>query len=514
MVGRPLILIILDGWGVNPRKDSNAIALAQSPIWNATLSRYPQTTLDASGLAVGLRKGLMGNSEVGHMNIGAGRVVWQDITRIDKSIDDGSFFEKPAFTGAVSHIQSTGGALHLMGLLSEGGVHTSEKHYMALIDFIKRKGIAKDRSFFHVFLDGRDTPNNSGVEYVRRLQRKLDELNCGRIATVCGRYWAMDRDKRWERVERAFNALVIGEGKAGRDPVKVVEEAYKGGETDEFVSPTVIVDEAGAPVGKIANGDAVIFFNFRADRTREMVRALTEADFDGFPRKSYPNPHIATMTRYHEDFSFPIAFEPISLNNLLGQVIGRNGLSQLRIAETEKYAHVTFFFNGGSDTPCEREERILIPSPKVATYDMKPEMSAYEVTDRVVNSIERGLHDVIVLNYANPDMLGHTGLLPAAIKGVEAVDRSLGRVLSAIGKKGGVCLITADHGNCEQMIDYATGLPHTYHTTNPVPFIAVGSDLIGAKLRSGGSHKDISPTILRLLAIPQPAEMEGVSLIV
>lgn len=511
MRDKPLILIILDGWGINPRSDANAIAAAALPTWDMLRATYPMTTLDASGLAVGLRPGLMGNSEVGHMNMGAGRVIWQEITRIDRAIDDGSFFRKPAFTGIVEHLRRTGGALHVLGLVSEGGVHSSEKHYFALADFARNQGIAAGRLFYHALLDGRDTPLNSGHGFVKALMAKLG--NTGTVATVMGRYWAMDRDQRWDRVEKAWRAIVMGEGKRARHPLQAITEAYRAGETDEFISPIVMTDSRGEPVGGIRDGDAVIFFNFRADRAREISRALTEEPFTPFTRPVFPKILLATMTSYHEKFTHPVAFEPISLNNLFGSIVSERGLAQLRIAETEKYAHVTFFFSGGSDTPVKGEERILVPSPKVPTYDLQPEMSAGEVTERVLQSIRERRHDVTILNYANPDMVGHTGKIDAAIKAVEAVDGCLGRVISAINDAGGTALVTADHGNVEQMIDYATGAPHTYHTTFPVPFIVAGNDLRGATLRGSGSHKDIAPTMLRLLGIPQPREMEGESLI-
>jgi 2,3-bisphosphoglycerate-independent phosphoglycerate mutase len=451
----------------------------------------------------------MGNSEVGHLNIGAGRVVWQENTRIDRAIEDGSFFEIPAFKGAVENIKRTGGALHLMGLVSEGGVHSSETHYFALIDFAKREGVSKEKLFIHAFLDGRDTPPTSGINFVKSLQRKLDETGIGRIATIAGRYWGMDRDKRWERLEKSYDSIILGVGEKAKDPIQAIETAYKNKETDEFIKPIVIVGKDDESISKVKDGDSFIFFNFRADRTREMTRAIMEENFSEFTRKAKRAVYFATMTKYHQEFRYPVAFEPVILKNLLGEILSKEGFKQLRIAESEKYAHVTFFFNGGSDTKFKGEERILVPSPKIPTYDLKPEMSAYEVTEKVIPAIETKKFDVIILNYANPDMVGHTGILPAAVKAVEAVDDCLGRVLSAISNVGGIAFVTSDHGNCEQMIDYETGSPHTYHTTNPVPFIAVGDRFIGTKLRDYGSLKDIAPTMLSILGVNIPSDMEG-----
>ena len=483
-------LIILDGWGINPRKDFNSIELGRTPYWHGLISKYPTTHLEASGESVGLRAGLMGNSEVGHVNMAAGRVVWQEITRIDKSIDDGSFRKNGAF-------RDLPGTVHLVGLVSDGGVHSDEKHYLELVEMFK------GRHLFHVLLDGRDTPNDAGAGYVARLVERG-----ARIGSIMGRYWAMDRDKRWGRVEKAYHAITCGEGEVqAEDPVQAVRDAYARGETDEFVKPIVFGSKMG-------DGDSVLFFNFRADRARELTRALTEADFKDFPRRATPKIRYVSMTRYHEDWDhLPRAFEPQPITRLFGQVVAERKLRQLRIAETEKYAHVTFFFNGGTDVPFDGEERMLVPSPKVATYDLKPEMSAFEVTDKVVEAVDSDRFDAMVLNYANPDMVGHTGILEAGMKAVEAVDRCLERTVERAKAKGWAVLITADHGNCEQMRDYETGQAHTYHTTNPVPFVVVSDDRVGQKLRGGESFKCIAPTMLDVMALERPEEMIGRSLL-
>ena len=483
-------LVILDGWGINPRKDANSIELGATPFWHDLISKYPMAELDASGESVGLRAGLMGNSEVGHTNMAAGRVVWQEITRIDKSIDEGSFRKNPAFRDLT-------GTVHLMGLVSDGGVHSDEKHYLELVEMFK------DRHRFHVFLDGRDTPYDAGVGYVKNLVDRG-----AKIGTICGRYWAMDRDKRWDRVEKAYHAIVCGEGevRAG-DPVQAVKDAYAAGETDEFVKPRVFGS-------KVEDGDSVVFFNFRADRARELTRALMEPDFKEFDRKAWPKVKYASMTRYHEEWGhLPCAFQPQTLDRLLGRIVSDRKGRQLRIAETEKYAHVTFFFNGGTDTPFPGEDRVLVPSPKVATYDLKPEMSAFELTDKVVDALGSDRFEFMVLNYANPDMVGHTGILEAGMKAVAAVDQCLKRVIEAARKKHWTVLVTADHGNCEQMVDYDTGQPHTYHTTNPVPFVVVGDPYVGSKLRTGEAFKAIAPTVLHLMGLEKPAGMESRSLL-
>ncbi|HYF00873.1 MAG TPA: 2,3-bisphosphoglycerate-independent phosphoglycerate mutase [Planctomycetota bacterium] len=492
MTKRRVALVVLDGWGINPKKDANPIELGRTPHWHRLLSRYPATALDASGESVGLRSGLMGNSEVGHMNMAAGRVIWQEITRIDKAIDDGTFRRKECF-------RDLPGTVHLMGLVSDGGVHSDEKHYLELVDMFR------GRHVFHAFLDGRDTPNNAGAGYVKRLVEKG-----ANIKTICGRYWAMDRDKRWDRVEKAWRALVLGEAEAkAEDPVKAVEQAYAAGETDEFVKPRIV----GAPA-PIKDGDSVVFFNFRADRARELTSALVQDTFDGFKRPSFPKVKFVSMTQYHEDWKhLCCAFPPQALDRLYGEIVADRKLKQLRIAETEKYAHVTFFFNGGTDTALPGEERILVQSPKVATYDLQPEMSAPELTDKVVAAMQSDAFDTMVLNYANADMVGHTGILPAAVKAVEALDGCLERLTQTAAKKGWTVLITADHGNVEQMVDYETGQPHTYHTTNPVPFLLVDEAFVGQTLRSGDGFKAIAPTLLDLLGIQKPESMEGKSLL-
>lgn len=513
---RPIILIILDGWGINPRSDGNAIAQADPPFYRHLLERYPHTELLASGEAVGLPDDQMGNSEVGHLNIGAGRIVYQELTRINKALTDGSFYTNPALQSALSAAEREGSTLHLLGLLSDGGVHSHIEHLLALLEMARRKGIPRLR--VHPFLDGRDTPPQSALGYLEAVERALVErMPAGgdwKIATVIGRYYAMDRDQRWERTEQAYRAIVSGIGKAETSAVEAIEKAYAEQVTDEFIKPVVIV-ENGAPVGKIEDRDSVIFFNFRADRARQLTRALTEENFSSFVRSVFPKlSTMVTLTRYDEKFTLPVAFAPTSLDQILAEVLSKRGLRQLRIAETEKYAHVTYFFNGGRETPFEGEERILIPSPKeVATYDQKPQMSAYEVTDEVVRQVERGRFDLIVLNFANPDMVGHSGILKAAMQAVEVIDRCLEKIVTATLRVGGAVLITADHGNLEQMIDYKTGAPHTAHTTLPVPFILISEGREKAKLRSG-IHADIAPTILDLMGIQKPVQMDGGSLIV
>jgi len=509
---RPVVLIILDGWGINPRTEGNAIALARTPVYDALLREYPNTTLNASGESVGLPEGQMGNSEVGHLNIGAGRVVYQDLTRIDKSIKDGDFQRNPVLLECMQKTRQASGRLHLMGLLSDGGVHSHIHHLFALIDMAKREGVQE--VYIHAFLDGRDTPPQSGAGYLRSLQDYLKEEGTGKIATVSGRYYAMDRDNRWERVEKAYHVMAAGEGVIAIDPAAAIEESYAAGVTDEFVLPTVITDPSGRPLATIRDGDGCLFFNFRADRARELTAALTSAEFSKFPRKVFPSlAAFASLKRYDETMPLPAAFSTTRLENIFGEVISKAGLRQFRIAETEKYAHVTYFFNGGGERPFPGEDRFLIPSPKeVATYDQKPEMSAYQVTEELELRIRSREYGFILVNYANPDMLGHTGVLDAAIKAVGVIDECLGRVLSAVNDVDGVACITSDHGDIEQMIDYNTGKPHTAHTTNLVPFIATQK---GLRLRQGpGIFADISPTLLELMGIGKPVEMTGMSLIV
>lgn len=524
VVPKPVILVILDGWGINPRTEANAIALANPPFYRRLLERYPHTELLASGEAVGLPDDQMGNSEVGHLNIGAGRVVYQELTRINKAIAEGAFLNNPALQSGLLAAEREGSALHLLGLLSDGGVHSHIDHLVALLEMARRKGLPKVR--VHPFLDGRDTPPQSALRYIETLERTLREKappnGDWKIATVIGRYYAMDRDKRWDRTEKAYQAMVAGKGAQETSAKAAIEKSYAAQITDEFVKPVVLVAPAPLPleahgraVGTIQDRDSLIFFNFRADRARQLTRALTEKDFSAFPREIFPTlSSVVTLTAYDETFHPPVAFAPTRLDHILGAVLSERGLRQLRIAETEKYAHVTYFFNGGRETPFEGEERILIPSPKeVATYDQKPQMSAYEVTEVVVRQIEGGRFDLIVLNFANPDMVGHSGILKAAIQAVEVIDRCLEKIVTAAQKAGGAVLITADHGNLEQMIDYETGEPHTAHTTLPVPFILISPEAKKIQLRSG-IHADIAPTILDLMRIPKPSEMDRDSLIV
>ncbi len=500
---KPLILMILDGFGIGPQK-GNAIRAASKPNLDRLFAENPVTQIGASGLDVGLPDGQMGNSEVGHTNIGAGRIVYQELTRITKSIQDGDFFRNPALLGAVDAAVESGHALHLMGLLSDGGVHSHNTHLYALLKLAKQRGCK--RVYLHAFLDGRDVPPASGKDFIADCQRQMRKIGVGSIATVMGRYYAMDRDRRWDRVKKAYDAMVLGSGVQNGDPAAAVEESYRDGVTDEFVLPVVC-----NPEGCVGPGDSVIFFNFRPDRARQITRAFVDPEFDGFGRtRGFFPLHFVCMAQY--DATLPnveIAFRPQQLKNTLAEIISKHGLTQLRVAETEKYAHVTFFFNGGVETVYPGEDRVLIDSPKVVTYDLKPEMSAYEVTDALLERIRSGKYDVIILNYANCDMVGHTGIFEAAKTAVEAVDACVGRVVGAIREQGGVALITADHGNAEQM-KAPDGSPFTAHTTNPVPFCVVGHS---CTLRSGGRLADIAPTILKLLGLPQPPEMTGKSLI-
>ena len=502
---QPLALIILDGFGCREETKGNAIAAARTPHLDRLMASCPHTRIGASGMDVGLPDGQMGNSEVGHTNIGAGRIVYQELTRITKSFDEGEALGNPALTAAMENARRPGQALHLMGLLSDGGVHSHIRHLYGLMEMARR--FAVERVYLHCFMDGRDVPPTSGIEFIAALQQKIKELGLGQIATVSGRYYAMDRDNRWERVKLAYDAIVNGECNKDPDPVAVMQKSYDAGVTDEFIVPTVVTEGAG-----IKAGDSVIFFNFRPDRARELTRTLVDPDFAGFEREKgfFPLTYIC-MTQY--DATMPnveVAYRPESLANTLGEYLSRLGKTQLRIAETEKYAHVTFFFNGGVEAPYEGEDRVLIPSPKVATYDLQPEMSAYAVTDEAVRRIENGRYDVIILNYANCDMVGHTGVFEAAVKAVEAVDTCLGRLLAALEKAGGRAFLTADHGNADQMAD-ENGAPFTAHTTNPVPFVAIGFGDI--KLRSGGRLADIAPTMLQAMGLPQPEEMTGRSLL-
>ena len=503
-------LIIMDGFGINPAHEGNAIYQQGTPHLDALKAKYPYTQLGASGMDVGLPDGQMGNSEVGHLNMGAGRIVYQELTRITKDIQDGEFFKKAPLIHALDTAKETGKAVHLMGLLSDGGVHSHNTHLYALLEMCKQRSV-KD-VYVHCFMDGRDVPPDSGKHYMEDICAYLKEVGVGKVATVSGRYYAMDRDNRWERVGKAYAAMVDGMGETCTCPVEAVEQSYAKGVTDEFILPTVVMED-GQPVGKIQSGDSVIFFNFRPDRAREITRALTEPDFDGFAHTYFPLYYV-TMTQYDATFSHVhVAFRPQTLENTLGEYVSRQGLKQFRIAETEKYAHVTFFFNGGVEAPNEGEDRVLIPSPKVATYDLQPEMSAYEVAEKAAERIRSGKYDLMILNFANPDMVGHTGVLEAAVKAVEAVDACVGTVVDAIREVGGEVIITADHGNAELMIDPKTGSPFTAHTTNIVPCILVSERYKTAKLREGGILADLAPTLLDLMGLEQPKEMTGKSLL-
>ena len=499
----------MDGYGVNARHEGNAIYSAKTPNMDKLLKEYPNSIIHASGMDVGLPDGQMGNSEVGHTNIGAGRIVYQELTRITKSITDGDFFENEALLKAVENCKKNKSSLHLMGLLSDGGVHSHINHLYGLLEMAKRNGLEK--VYVHCFMDGRDVSPTSGADFAESLVSKIRQIGTGAIASVMGRYYAMDRDNRWERVEKAYNAMVKGEGNKDTSAVNAIKNSYNDGVTDEFIVPTVITDDNGAPLAKISKNDSVVFFNFRPDRAREISRTIVDADFNGFEREFFET-FFVCMTQY--DASMPnveVAFKPQSLKNTFGEYISQKGLRQLRIAETEKYAHVTFFFNGGVEEVYNGEDRALINSPKVATYDLKPEMSAIEVTDEVVKRIESGEYDVIVLNFANCDMVGHTGVFEAAVKAVETVDECLGRTIDAIQKMGGVALVTADHGNADQMLDYETNDVFTAHTTNVVPLVMIGAE-DGLKLKNG-RLADLAPTLLDLMGLEKPEEMTGESLI-
>ncbi len=500
---KPLVLMILDGFGIAPQ-EGNAIAAAKKPNLDKIFAENPHTQIGASGMDVGLPDGQMGNSEVGHTNIGAGRIVYQELTRITKSAQDGDMDKNEALVKAMKNAKENGKALHFMGLLSDGGVHSHNSHLYALLEMAKRMGLEK--VFIHCFMDGRDVPPSSGKDYVADLLKKLDEIGVGKVATVMGRYYAMDRDNRWERVEKAYAAMVYGEGEQADCPLCAMQNSYDKEVTDEFVVPTVI--KGAEP---ISEGDSVIFYNFRPDRAREITRTLVDPDFTGFERKKgfFPLTYVC-MTQY--DATMPnvdVAYKPESLVNTFGEYISNKGLTQLRIAETEKYAHVTFFFNGGVEKQYPGEDRILVKSPAVATYDLQPEMSAYEVTDKMVKAVKSGKYDALILNYANCDMVGHTGVFEAAVKAVEAVDTCVGRVVEAVKEMGGCVLLTADHGNADRMVD-EDGTPFTAHTTNPVPFCVINHP---CELREGGRLADIAPTMLKILDLPQPAEMTGESII-
>jgi 2,3-bisphosphoglycerate-independent phosphoglycerate mutase len=506
---RPLALIILDGWGHREETEANAIAQACKPHWNELLATYPHTLISGSGRCVGLPEGQMGNSEVGHLNMGAGRIVHQDLTRIDLSIAQGDFFQNNVLTKAVDHAVKNQKAVHILGLLSPGGVHSHEQQIQAMIKLAAERHATQ--VYFHAFLDGRDTPPKSAGSSLTALTEYCKQLGTGQIASLIGRYYVMDRDKRWDRVQTAYDLLT--EGKAdyhASNAMAGLTLAYERGETDEFVKATTIYAEDKQPI-TVQDGDCVIFMNFRADRAREITQAFIDKDFHGFTRAVWPNVNFVTLTEYDATFAVPIAFPPERLDNLLGEYLSSLGLNQLRIAETEKYAHVTFFFNGGVETPYSNEDRILIPSPKVSTYDLKPEMSAFEVTDALVNAIKTEKYDVIICNFANPDMLGHTGNLAAAIQAIEVIDTCIGRIITALHDVGGEAIITADHGNAEMMFDHCTGQPHTAHTQELVPFIYVGRRARICK--TDGILSDIAPTMLYLLGIAQPNEMTGKSIV-
>ncbi|MBD0383945.1 2,3-bisphosphoglycerate-independent phosphoglycerate mutase [Paenibacillus sedimenti] len=502
---KPVALIILDGFGLRSEEQGNAVAHAKKPNYDRYWSTYPHTTLTACGEAVGLPEGQMGNSEVGHLNIGAGRTVYQDLTRISKSIRDGEFYDNETLLGAVRHAKTNGKKLHLYGLLSDGGVHSHIQHLFALLDLAKKEQL--DEVYIHAFLDGRDVAPDSAKKYMESLLNKIAEVGVGKIATVQGRYYAMDRDKRWERTEKSYRAMVYGDGPTYTDPMKAIIESYEKSVFDEFVMPTVIVGEDGKPVGLVESGDAVVFFNFRPDRAIQLSQVFTNEDFRGFDRgeNTAKNLYYVCLTLFSESVDGFVAYQPKDLDNTLGEVLAQNNLTQLRAAETEKYPHVTFFFSGGRDVELPGETRLLIASPKVATYDLKPEMSAYELADAVVTEIETERHDVIILNFANPDMVGHSGLLEPTVKAIEATDDCLGKVVEAVLAKGGVVCITADHGNAD-VVTNPDGTRNTAHTTNPVPFIVTDKSVT---LRDGGILADIAPTMLDFLGVQKPEQMTG-----
>lgn len=506
------VLMILDGYGLNDKKEGNAVYEAKTPVMDQLMKEYPFVEGNASGMAVGLPDGQMGNSEVGHLNMGAGRIVYQELTRITKEIQDGTFFENPALLHAVENCRKNDSALHLFGLLSDGGVHSHNTHVYGLLELAKRSGLSK--VYVHCFLDGRDTPPSSGKDYAQQLESRMQEIGVGEIASVTGRYYAMDRDNNYDRVERAYNALTKGEGETAQSGPDGIQASYDRGETDEFVKPTVVMKN-GAPVGLIQDKDSVIFFNFRPDRAREITRAFCDDNFQGFARGARKDLTFVCFSDYDPTIeNKEVAFHKIAVTNTFGEWLAANHMTQARIAETEKYAHVTFFFNGGVEEPNEGEDRILVNSPKeVATYDLKPEMSAYEVCDKLTQAIRSGQYDMIIINFANPDMVGHTGVEDAAVKAVEAVDECVGKAVEAVKEMDGILFICADHGNAEQLVDYETGAPFTAHTTNPVPFILVNYDP-AYTLREGGCLADIVPTLIETMGKEKPAEMTGSSLLI
>ena len=511
MSKKPTVLMILDGYGLNEKHQANAVYEANTPVMDKLMAECPFVNGNASGMAVGLPDGQMGNSEVGHLNMGAGRIVYQDLTKITKAIQDGDFFENEALLAACKNAKENDSALHLYGLVSDGGVHSHNTHIYGLLELAKRQGLKK--VYVHCFLDGRDTPPASGKEFVEELEAKMKEIGVGEVATVMGRYYAMDRDNRWDRVELAYKAMTKGEGVKAESATEAIQNSYDAEKTDEFVLPAVVMKD-GAPVATIKDEDSIIFFNFRPDRAREITRVFCDDEFTGFDRGERVKTTYVCFTEY--DVTIPnkdVAFRKTEITNTFGEFLAKNGLRQARIAETEKYAHVTFFFNGGVEEPNEGEDRILVKSPKVATYDLQPEMSAYEVCDKLVAAIKSGNYDVIIINFANPDMVGHTGVEAAAIKAVEAVDACVGRAVEAIKEVDGQMFICADHGNAEQLVDYENGAPFTAHTTNPVPFILVNADP-AYSLREGGCLADIAPTLIELMGMEQPKEMTGTSLLV
>ena len=511
MSKKPVVLMILDGYGLNKKQEANAVYEAKTPVMDKLMAECPFVEGNASGLAVGLPDGQMGNSEVGHLNMGAGRIVYQELTRITKSIADGDFFENEEFLAAVENCKKNNSALHMYGLVSDGGVHSHNTHIYGLLELAKRNGLEK--VYVHCFLDGRDTPPASGKDFVAALEEKMAEIGVGKVASVMGRYYAMDRDNRWDRVELAYKALTLGEGNKNESATAAIQASYDDGKTDEFVMPTVVT-ENGAPVGLINDNDSIIFFNFRPDRAREITRAFCDDEFAGFAREKKQGLVYVCFTDYDETIGNKlVAFKKQMITNTFGEFLAANGKTQARIAETEKYAHVTFFFNGGIEEPNAGEDRILVKTPKVATYDLQPEMSAPQVCDKLVEAIGSDKYDVIIINFANPDMVGHTGVESAAISAVEAVDACVGRAVEAIKNVGGVMFICADHGNAEQLVDYETGAPFTAHTTNPVPFILVNADE-NLGLREGGCLADIAPTLIEIMGMEQPKEMTGKSLLV
>ena len=503
----PLALIIIDGWGYSPKRDGNAIALADTPYYDELLDSYPNTLLEASGTRVGLPPGIMGNSEVGHLNIGSGRVIRMDVSRVDYEISTGEFFKNPVLLAAMSGLKESGRALHLMGLISDGQVHSSLEHLYALLRMAKQQGL--ERVFVHCFLDGRDTPPTSAAAYLKQLQEQINESGCGRIASVIGRYYSMDRDKRWERTKRAYDLLEHGEGEKATDPIAAVKRSYERGVTDEFVEPIVIVDNGGEAVATIRDGDSVIFFNFRPDRARQLTRALAVPGFKEFPVEGRPQIKFVCFTLYDRTFDLPIAFAPNEHHNVLAEVWSAKTVENFRLAETEKYAHVTYFFNGGVEKEYPCEKRLLVPSPKIATYDLQPEMSAFKVTNELLKAIEANQTKIFIVNFANPDMVGHTGKLDKTIEACQYVDTCLGWITKAMRQARGTTIITADHGNAEQMIDPKTGQPHTAHTSNPVPLLLIDEAARGMQLRTGGALEDVAPTILGLIGIEAPPEMTG-----